>query len=84
MELLGYEGPYSVGDSFTLTCSFVEGKPPASISWYRNGVILAGETGPTLTIGPLTSDDFGTLIFCRVVNSLLSTPSLTIGIREEL
>lgn len=75
IELLGYEGPYSVGDSLTLTCSFVDGKPPVDISWTRDGVRLQGETGRTLVLGPLTENDNGSVVSCRVSNAVISTPS---------
>ena len=47
-----------LGESATLTC-FTTGYPNPTVAWFKNDIVLVGETFPTLYIAEVTPDSRG-------------------------
>ncbi len=56
-------GTTKPGKTLTCSASFTGSPTKITYAWYRNGVLLAGVTGPTHTLGTL---DEGTTYYCVV------------------
>ena len=71
------------GSSLALPVKF-EGLLTPSVSWYRNGTLLADQHGPTLTIDPVRSADAG-IYHAVATNDAGSTTSdkVIIGVRTS-
>ena len=67
--------------SAILDCAVVS-NPAATITWYRNGVLIAGETGATYTFNP-TAADQNVAYECRATNDIETTMSLALTVISE-
>jgi hypothetical protein len=59
----GVSGSGGVGTKLTCSAGSWTGSPTLTYQWYRNGTAIAGETGPTYTVGTI---DEGSSFYCVV------------------
>nr|XP_015837001.1 PREDICTED: nephrin isoform X2 [Tribolium castaneum] len=85
VKILGANQPLSAGRRYDLLCQSSGSRPPASITWWRNGQRLEGAkkttsndgntTTSTLSFVPRKEDD-GKYLSCRAENKMMSTDRL--------
>ena len=77
LTLAGMTTP-TVGDSVTLNCDITPGTPTAQvITWYRDGVLVTGESQATYTFTSLLADQ-GVSYECRVNNGMEDMDSINL------
>ena len=73
----------TVGDMVTINCAVSPGTPTTStISWYRDGTLITGETSATYTFTSAIADQ-GVRYTCQVDNGLTSTASVELELLGE-
>ncbi|XP_063905692.1 nephrin isoform X2 [Zophobas morio] len=85
VKILGANQPLSAGRRYDLLCQSSGSRPPASITWWRNGQRLEGAkkttsndgntTTSTLSFVPRKEDD-GKYLSCRAENKMMSADRL--------
>ncbi|XP_050305453.1 protein turtle homolog B-like isoform X2 [Anthonomus grandis grandis] len=93
VKLLGPNQPLSAGRRYDLLCQSTGSRPPATITWWKNGQRLerskdltsndGNMTTSTLTFIPKKEDD-GKYLSCRAENKVLSSESLEDGWKLEI
>jgi autotransporter-associated beta strand protein len=65
----------NVGDTATFVSGFSGGIPAPALQWYKNGTILSGQTGSTLTIANAQGSNIGlySLVVTNVAGSVTSS-----------
>ena len=68
----------------TLNCDITPGTPASqTISWYREGVLVAGESQSTYTFTSAIADQ-GATYECRVNNGIISSDSVVLELLSKL
>ncbi|XP_026480006.1 hemicentin-1-like [Ctenocephalides felis] len=78
-------GPHEEGDDVMLTCRVVGGRPPPTVSWLVNGLLVDGQAEQTsgdvienrLMWPTLARADLGALVTCQAINTQLIEPRET-------
>ncbi|XP_063232136.1 hemicentin-1-like [Bacillus rossius redtenbacheri] len=93
VRILGAEQPLSQGRRYDLLCQSSGSRPPASITWWRDGHRLEGSkettasdgntTTSTLTLRP-SKEDAGRYLSCRAENTVLSSEALEDGWKLDI
>ncbi|XP_065829326.1 uncharacterized protein [Oscarella lobularis] len=82
-DVIPLSATVNYGKSFNLSCA-TRGYPQPKIQWLKNGVVLPGKTGGSLTVKDVIDADAGTYS-CNATNSIGSTVSqaATVKIYKE-
>ena len=77
-------GPYRLGQTLVVSCSVLGGRPPPSVTWWRESQVMdtsfqreESRVTNTLTIPNLNRDHLNTILTCQASNSNSSLPVST-------
>lgn len=93
VKILGANQPLSAGRRYDLLCQSSGSRPPATITWWKNGQRLERTKETTSSDGNTTTstlsfvaskDDDGKYLSCRAENKVMSTEGLENGWKLEI
>ena len=80
VSVVDSDPPPGVNSPVSLTCTVTMAEPAAAITWYKDGELMADETGATLTFTP-TEDEFDARVECRADNGVVRSAAVTLDLQ---